>query len=92
MRYGKEIGLVSSDDFDKMKLRYESMDFIKSKIYNMNLKPSSELNEILTKKNINSIKYGGDLASFIKRPEIELKDCVTIFPELNNLNDKATKK
>ena len=91
MKYGRELGLISFEDFNKMKIKYESMEFIKNKIYSMNLKPSSQFNEILLKKNINSIKYGGDLASFVKRPEIELKDCIAIFPELNSLKDKDLK-
>ena len=56
-----------------------------------NLKLNDPDKYLEQKKNINSIKYGGDLASFVKRPEIELTDCIGIFPELNTLNDKDLK-
>lgn len=91
MKYGYELGLVSEEDFKSMQEKYSKMETLRNKISNTHLKPSNALDSLLEKKNISSIKYGGDLASFIKRPEIELKDCRDVLPELNEMSESDLK-
>ena len=91
MKYGYTLGLISKEDFQKMTDKYDKMNNIKGKIYSASLKPSKELDEVLRIKNIQSVKFGGDLASFVKRPEIELKDCVTLLEDLKSLKDEDLK-
>lgn len=89
MKYGHEMGLVSDSEFERMKEKYAKIESVRSRIYSLNLKPSEELNSILEKKKIESVKFGGSLAGFIKRPEINLADCSSIVPELKNLNSES---
>ncbi len=86
MKYGRKLGIVSDEDFFKMETKYSSIDALRKKIYSMNLKPSLELTELLEKKEIASVKFGTDMDSFIKRPQISLEDCIEIIPELKDIS------
>ncbi len=89
MKYGHEMGLVSDLDYEKMKDKYGRIESVRERIYSLNLKPSEDLSFLLKKKNIESVKFGGSLAGFIKRPEIKLSDCGAIVPELKELNSES---
>lgn len=89
MKYGHEMGLVSDLDFEKMEDKYAKIESVRSRIFSLNLKPSEDLSFLLKKKNIESVKFGGSLAAFIKRPEIKLSDCAEIVPELKGLNSES---
>lgn len=89
MKYGHEMGLVSDLDFEKMEDKYAKIESVRSRIFSLNLKPSEDLSFLLKKKNIESVKFGGSLAAFIKRPEIKLSDCAEIVPELQGLNSES---
>jgi tRNA uridine 5-carboxymethylaminomethyl modification enzyme len=91
MKYGKKLGLVSSDDYIQMEEKYARVDSLRAKIYSMNLKPSKELDELLKDKNISSVKFGTDMDSFIKRPEITLEDCIQIIPPLGEISKQERK-
>lgn len=91
MKYGYKLGLIPEEQYQKMLEKYERLEGIRKKLYTTSLKPSKELDQILEKKGISSIKFGSNLASFIKRPEIEIQDCKEIFIELNQLNETELK-
>lgn len=91
MKYGLEIGLLDVDDYQKMTEKYKKIENLRNKIYNMNLKPSKELDSILEKKGIPNVKFGTNLAAFIRRPEIFLEDCKEIIPEMKMYNSKELK-
>lgn len=86
MKYGFEMGLVSELDYQRMNDKYNRLENLKRKIFSTNLKPGKIMDEILASKNITSIKYGGDLASFIKRPEIELIDCKSLVDGISDFS------
>jgi tRNA uridine 5-carboxymethylaminomethyl modification enzyme len=86
MKYGRTLGIVSDEDFFKMENKYSAIDVLRKKIYTMNLKPSPELTNLLEKKEIASVKFGTDMDSFIKRPQISLEDCIEIIPELKDIS------
>jgi tRNA uridine 5-carboxymethylaminomethyl modification enzyme len=91
MKYGYQLGLVGEEEYLTMQEKYGRMEGIRKKVYSTNLKPSPEMETLLKTKGITSVKYGGDLASFVKRPEMELKDCKEILPELSSLSDQDLK-
>jgi len=91
MKYAKKMGLISEEEFLRMQEKYERLEQVQKKIYSTNLKPSIELSKILERKGISSIKFGSDLASFIKRPEISIEDCIEICPDLLNLTMQERK-
>ncbi|MCB1177411.1 MAG: tRNA uridine-5-carboxymethylaminomethyl(34) synthesis enzyme MnmG, partial [Leptospiraceae bacterium] len=91
MEIGYEIGLVSKDDYERMKDKYSRIEKVKNLLVTTNLKPSGELNDVLEKKNIKSVKFGADFASFVKRPEISLIDCKEVLPDIKILDDSELK-
>jgi tRNA uridine 5-carboxymethylaminomethyl modification enzyme len=91
MKYGFQMGLIPKEEFQKMEFKYEEISSLRKKIYNMNLKPSAELDKILEKKNISSVKFGTDMDSFIKRPEMNLEDLTEIIPELKTISETDRK-
>ncbi len=91
MKYGFDLGLVSKEDFQKMEEKYEKISGLRNKIYKMNLKPSVALDEVLKQKNIASVKFGIDMDSFIKRPEISLEDLTAVIPELQTISSNDRK-
>ncbi|MCB1193637.1 MAG: tRNA uridine-5-carboxymethylaminomethyl(34) synthesis enzyme MnmG, partial [Leptospiraceae bacterium] len=91
MKYGLKLGLVKEDDYQKMIEKYEKIENLRTKIYSMNLKPSKELDAILENKGIASVKFGMNMAAFIRRPEIFIEDCLEIIPEMKNYNSKDLK-
>lgn len=91
MGYGYKLGLISKEDYQKMQEKYIKLDHLKKKIFSTHLKPGVEFEALLQNKNIKTIKYGTDLSSFIRRPEIELKDCIPLLSELNNFSDEDLK-
>jgi len=88
MQYAKEMGLIDNSEFEAMTEKYAGIERVKTKIQKGNLKPSKSLDALLEKSNIQSVKFGTDLFSFIKRPEIKLKDCKEIINDLNILGDR----
>ncbi|MBE7412811.1 MAG: tRNA uridine-5-carboxymethylaminomethyl(34) synthesis enzyme MnmG [Leptospiraceae bacterium] len=88
MQYGKEIGLIENSVYESMEKKYFVIEQVKKEIQRENLKPSEPLRDLLESKGISSVKFGTDLISFIKRPEIKLKDCKEIISALKNLDSK----
>jgi tRNA uridine 5-carboxymethylaminomethyl modification enzyme len=91
MKYGLQLGVISQEDYKRMEEKYSRIDGIRQKIYAMNLKPSPALSDLLTYKGIDTIKFGSDMDSFIRRPEISLLDCKPIIPDLDSISDKEIK-
>ncbi len=91
MKYGLQLGVLSREDYSRMEEKYARVDELRQKIYAMNLKPSPALTELLHSKGIETIKFGSDMDSFIRRPEISLLDCKGIIPNLDSISDKEIK-
>lgn len=87
MEYGYQEGLVDENDYLKMKEKYNKIEIARSKVYSTSLKPSTEMVALLKKKNIDEIKYGMNLDSFLRRPEIKIDDCIHLVAELNELSE-----
>jgi tRNA uridine 5-carboxymethylaminomethyl modification enzyme len=68
MKYGLQLGVLSREDYSRMEEKYARVDDLRQKIYAMNLKPSPALTELLQSKGIETIKFGSDMDSFIRRP------------------------
>ncbi|MCE9500267.1 MAG: tRNA uridine-5-carboxymethylaminomethyl(34) synthesis enzyme MnmG [Leptospira sp.] len=87
MKYGMKLGIVGKSSFDRMNGKYDRIESVRKKILKLNLKPSAELDNILVKRNIKTIKFGNDLISFLKRPEIRFQDCENLIPEFRELSE-----
>ncbi|MCB1158452.1 MAG: tRNA uridine-5-carboxymethylaminomethyl(34) synthesis enzyme MnmG [Leptospiraceae bacterium] len=88
MKYAYRMELVSKEDYKKMEDKYERIEGMRQKIYSTGLKPSPELQTLLDKKNLHSIKYGAKIDAFIKRPEIQLIECKEFIEGLASLPDE----
>ena len=87
MKYAVQLGVLDPGSLERMNEKYNRIDIIRKKISGMNLKPSAELDKILEKKDIKTIKFGSDIISFLKRPEIKIKDCGELIPEIRELSE-----
>ena len=90
MKYGYDLGLVDSDSYFEMKNKYDMIDTIKLKFYNTGIRPSPEFENILNNKNIpdKSNLYGRTVASFLKRPEVGIEDCIAMVKDAYLLKDE----
>ena len=90
MKYGYDLGLVDSDSYFEMKNKYDMIDAIKLKFYNTGIRPSPEFENILNNKNIpdKSNLYGRTVASFLKRPEVGIEDCIAMVKDAYLLKDE----
>ncbi|EMY16095.1 GidA-associated domain 3 [Leptospira weilii str. Ecochallenge] len=84
MKYGYELGLVDQESYDRMKDRYERVNGVREKIYQIPLKPSDEFQSLLDQKGIANYKFGMKLDSFLKRPEIKIEDVAFMIPEIGS--------
>ena len=78
MGYGYSLGLIDKEAFVKMTEKYEIIDTIKTRFYNTGIRPSGNFENLLKIKNMpdKSNLYGKTVASFLKRPEIKISDCL----------------
>ncbi|EMY77303.1 tRNA uridine 5-carboxymethylaminomethyl modification enzyme GidA [Leptospira weilii serovar Ranarum str. ICFT] len=82
MKYGYDLGLVNQESYDRMKERYERVNSVRERIYQIPLKPSDEFQNLLDQKGITNYKFGMKLDSFLKRPEIKITDVEFMIPEV----------
>jgi tRNA uridine 5-carboxymethylaminomethyl modification enzyme len=88
MKYGYEMGLITQNTFEDMKVRYARITELKNRILTLSMKPSDELTRLLAERGILNYKFGHTVASFLKRPEIKINDCEMLLPELKSLSEE----
>lgn len=76
MKYAHEMGLVSDELFRKTEEKYKRIDRVRSQLFSFGMKPSPEFQTYLEEKNIQNYKFGHSAISFLRRPEVRLKECV----------------
>lgn len=91
MKYGYEMGLIEDDIFQKTQEKYERINRVKKQIHTTSMKPSPELESVLSERNIVNYKFGMNAASFLKRSDISIDDLKRFLPEIEELSvqDKA---
>lgn len=91
MKYGYEMGLIEEELFKKTQEKYERIGRVKKQIHSTSMKPTPELEAVLSERNIVNYKFGMNAASFLKRPEISIDDLNRFLPEIEELStqDKA---
>ncbi len=91
MGYGKELGLISQEDYDLMQDKYQRIDDTRSKFYNIGLRPTQTLQTILEKYGLSGtqLNFGKSIATFLRRPEIQIVDCLQLMQEYEKLNVKS---
>lgn len=87
MKYGYNLGLVDQNSYDCMKEKYERVNSVREKIYQIPLKPSDEFQNLLDQKGITNYKFGMKLDSFLKRPEIKITDIEFMISEISSWSE-----
>ncbi|AOP35801.1 tRNA uridine(34) 5-carboxymethylaminomethyl synthesis enzyme MnmG [Leptospira tipperaryensis] len=87
MKYGYELGLVDQASYDRMNEKYNRVNSVREKIYQIPLKPSEEFQTLLDQKGITNYKFGMKLDSFLKRPEIKITDVEFMIPEVQSWSE-----
>ena len=93
MRYGNELGLVSDETLAAMQEHYRRVDEIKERMHKTGLRPSPEFHAVLERKQIETPKsaLGKSVAAFLRRPDIDIDDCIGMIDGLDQLNEQQLK-
>ncbi len=93
MQYGRKLGFISDDDYERMLEKYERIETIRASFHATGLRPSPQLDAALERRNIKMGKsgFGKPVAAFLKRPEVRIEDCLGMVPGLDEL-DAAQRK
>jgi tRNA uridine 5-carboxymethylaminomethyl modification enzyme len=84
--HGYTLGLIDSNTYQTFKLRQEQLDKEHNRIQTVWLNPTSELNFILTSFHLPPLTTHVTLASYLKRPEVNvrnLKEAGLMTPHLD---------
>jgi tRNA uridine 5-carboxymethylaminomethyl modification enzyme len=88
MKYGYEMGLVDEKLYRKTQEKYNHIGKIKSLLASSSMKPSDELTGILEDKGIKNYRFGMNVLSFLKRPEIHIDDIKSFLPEIGEMGEQ----
>jgi tRNA uridine 5-carboxymethylaminomethyl modification enzyme len=88
MKYGFEMGLVEKEIFDLTNEKYKKIDLIKASVFKTSMKPSKELENLLESKGIENYNFGTNVANFLKRSDIKIKDIESFFPSLQEISEE----
>ncbi|MBW7858029.1 MAG: tRNA uridine-5-carboxymethylaminomethyl(34) synthesis enzyme MnmG [Leptonema sp. (in: Bacteria)] len=88
MKYGNDLGFISTEQFRQMTERYQLIDSVRNKIFNTGLKPTTEFLHLLESKKIKKTDsmFGRSCAAFLRRPEVSISDLQPLLPELDQLD------
>ncbi len=89
MRYGAEFDLISGERMAAMHEHYERNAELKDRLHNTGLKPTQQYHDILERKSIEAPKsaLGKSVAAFVRRPDIDIADCIGMVEGLESLSD-----
>lgn len=71
---GHEIGLISEERYARFLTKQKMIEEERTRIENITLPPSEELNALLTKKGTAPVKTGIKISELLKRPQISYED------------------
>ena len=77
---GREIGLVSEEQYQKVLDKYAAVDTELTRLENTHIPPTAELNAMLTEKGTAPVTTGFSLAELIRRPQITYTDTAPFDP------------
>ena len=76
--YGKQIGLVTKEDYKKFKIKKENIESLLKEL-NQEITPTKKINEILENNNINKITDKISLFNLLKRPNVTIEKLETFL-------------
>ena len=89
---GRELGLVSEEQYRRVVDKYAAVDAELARLENTHLTPSEALNELLEERGTAAIQTGFSLADLIRRPQISYADLAPFDPERPALPRSVTQQ
>ncbi len=87
MGYGRALGFVDDTTFERMRVKSERIARVKSLFDSTGLKPSAALDAVAAFRGIDvPASFGKNVATFLRRPEIFIEDCIGIVPGVEELS------
>ena len=83
---GHEVGLISDERYKKFLQKKENVKKEIERISNLNIKPTKEVNEFLTRNNSTPIKHGVKLLELLKRSELSYENLKEIDEDRPDLS------
>ena len=77
---GREIGLVSEEQYQKVLDKYAAVDAELSRLENTHVAPTEALNAMLTEKGTAPVATGFSLAELVRRPQVSYSDTAAFDP------------
>ena len=77
---GRELGLVSEEQYQKVLDKYAAVDRELNRLENTHIAPTEELNEMLSGKGTAPVTTGFSLAELIRRPQVSYSDTAAFDP------------
>ena len=90
-KYGYKFGLLTKEQYERVKRKYESVKVFIEKLKEVKLKPE-EVNPILEKEGSTFVKESKSAYELLKRPEVKLNDLLKLLPFDLSLEDKKLLK
>jgi tRNA uridine 5-carboxymethylaminomethyl modification enzyme len=89
MAMGRKLGLINNDQWLRFAIKKEKIKNELKRLNQLKLKPTTEVNERITKLGYKPLQDAMSAAQFLKRPEISYSDLLQfIAPAAKDLNDK----
>jgi tRNA uridine 5-carboxymethylaminomethyl modification enzyme len=89
MEMGRKLGLINNDQWLRFTIKKEKIKNELKRLNQLKLKPTTEVNEKITKLGYKPLQDAMSAAQFLKRPEIGYSDLLQfIVPAAKDLNDK----
>lgn len=82
---GREIGLISPEQFDIFTERCSKAEQIINEMNSIRLGPDTKINSLLEEKGSQALSRVATLADLVRRPQIELRDLAPWLPALTTL-------
>ena len=78
-KYGYKFGLLTKEQYERVKKKYETVRVFIEKLKEVKLKPES-VNPILEKEGSTPLKESKSAYELLKRPEVKLEDILPLIP------------
>ncbi|WP_456484707.1 tRNA uridine-5-carboxymethylaminomethyl(34) synthesis enzyme MnmG [Desulfurobacterium sp.] len=92
-KYGYKFGLITKEQYEKVKKKYETVKVFIEKLKELKVKPE-EINPILEKEGTTPVKETVSCYNILKRPEVKLSSLLKIvnLPKPSEVDEKTIKE
>ncbi len=93
MKYAFQLDLIDETIYKNMQARYRRVTAIQARFHITGLRPLAALTSRLEERNITlpSSNFGKSVAAFLRRPDIQMEDCLALVEGLEELTAEERK-